>query len=66
MDVWSPAWGFAAVGGVGALVTLAVLPGELRRLTSARPERTEAGRGPGTDPTSVPPPEASRAASQAV
>jgi MFS family permease len=31
MDTWSPAWGFAAVGGLGVLVTLAVLPAELRR-----------------------------------
>jgi MFS family permease len=31
MDAWSPAWGFAAVGALGVLVTLAVLPAELRR-----------------------------------
>jgi len=31
MDALSPAWGFAAVGGVGLLVAVAVLPGELRR-----------------------------------
>ena len=31
MDTWSPAWGFAAVGGLGVLVTMAVLPAELRR-----------------------------------
>jgi len=31
MDTWSPPWGFAAVGGLGVLVTLAVLPAELRR-----------------------------------
>jgi predicted MFS family arabinose efflux permease len=31
MDTWSPAWGFAAVGGLGVLVTLAVLPAERRR-----------------------------------
>ena len=30
MDAWSPPWGFAAVGGVGVLVTLLVLPAELR------------------------------------
>lgn len=30
MDTWSPPWGFAAVGGLGVLVTLAVLPAELR------------------------------------
>jgi MFS family permease len=39
MDTWSPPWGFAVVGGVGALVTLAVLPGELRRLASDRARR---------------------------
>jgi predicted MFS family arabinose efflux permease len=39
MDTWSPPWGFAAVGGVGVLVTLAVLPGELRRRAAARGER---------------------------
>jgi predicted MFS family arabinose efflux permease len=31
MDIWSPAWGFAAVGGLGVLVTLVVLPVERRR-----------------------------------
>jgi predicted MFS family arabinose efflux permease len=31
MDIWSPAWGFAAVGALGVLVALAVLPAELRR-----------------------------------
>jgi predicted MFS family arabinose efflux permease len=31
MDALSPAWGFAAVGGVGLLVAIAVLPAELRR-----------------------------------
>jgi MFS family permease len=34
MDAWSPPWGFAAVGGLGVLVTLAVLPAELRRRRS--------------------------------
>jgi MFS family permease len=34
MDTWSPPWGFAAVGGLGLLVTLAVLPAELRRRRS--------------------------------
>jgi MFS family permease len=44
MDTWSPPWGFAAVGGVGLLVTLAVLPGELRRRAARQPqpEATEA------------------------
>jgi len=31
MDVWSPAWGFAAVGGVGLVVAALALPAELRR-----------------------------------
>jgi MFS family permease len=35
MDTWSPPWGFAAVGGVGILVTLAVLPAELRHRRSS-------------------------------
>jgi MFS family permease len=30
-DTLSPAWGFVAVGGVGVLIALAVLPAELRR-----------------------------------
>jgi MFS family permease len=40
MDAWSPPWGFAAVGGVGVLVSLVVLPGELRRLAAERRART--------------------------
>lgn len=31
MDTWSPAWGFAAVGGVGLVVAVLALPAELRR-----------------------------------
>jgi predicted MFS family arabinose efflux permease len=31
MDTWSPAWGFAAVGGVGVVVAVLALPAELRR-----------------------------------
>jgi MFS family permease len=31
MDTWSPAWGFAAVGGVGLVVAALALPAELRR-----------------------------------
>ncbi len=30
-DTYSPPWGFAAVGGVGVLIALAVVPAELRR-----------------------------------
>ncbi len=60
MDWQSPPWGFAAVGGVGVLVALAVLPSELRR----RRARTAAAADPGS---AVPPgagatPEAASAA----
>jgi predicted MFS family arabinose efflux permease len=36
MDTLSPPWGFAAAGGVGALVALVLLPAELRRRRHAR------------------------------
>ncbi|GGK87155.1 MFS transporter [Mangrovihabitans endophyticus] len=36
MDALSPPWGFAAVGGLGMLVALAVLPTELRRRADER------------------------------
>ena len=35
IDASSPAWGFAATGLLGALVALAILPGELRRRSPA-------------------------------
>ena len=35
MDRWSPPWGFAAVGAFGVLVTLIVIPVELRRRARA-------------------------------
>ena len=35
MDTWSPAWGFAAVGGVGVVVAALALPAELRRRRAA-------------------------------
>jgi MFS family permease len=35
MDTFSPAWGFAAVGAVGLLVALLVLPAEARRRRTA-------------------------------
>ncbi|GAA2571744.1 MFS transporter [Winogradskya consettensis] len=46
MDTFSPAWGFAAVGGVGLLVAIVVLPIEIsrRRTTppaAPAPERSE-------------------------
>jgi predicted MFS family arabinose efflux permease len=44
-DTLAPVWGFAAVGGVGALIALAVLPAELRRKGTARPPLpTQPGR----------------------
>ena len=43
MDWQSPPWGFAAVGGVGVLVALLVLPAELRK----RREDQAAVSGPG-------------------
>ncbi|ROP29904.1 MFS transporter [Couchioplanes caeruleus] len=42
MDATSPAWGFAAVGGVGLAVALLVLPAELRR-RGAEPEEAAEG-----------------------
>jgi hypothetical protein len=57
MDTWSPAWGFAAVGGIGVLVTLAVLPGELRRRAASRARRVGTGQ-PTADPADVPSPDA--------
>jgi predicted MFS family arabinose efflux permease len=50
MDTWSPPWGFAAVGGVGVLVTLAVLPGEVRRLVAGRARRAGEIARPSPDP----------------
>ena len=46
MDTWSPPWGFAAVGGLGVLVTLAVLPAELRhrRRRAAVPTQADGHR----------------------
>lgn len=38
-DTLSPPWGFAAVGSVGALIALLVLPTELRRRRQAAPGR---------------------------
>jgi predicted MFS family arabinose efflux permease len=46
MDWQSPPWGFAAVGGVGVLVALLVLPSELR---NRRRDRSAAG--PSGDPS---------------
>ncbi|GIF19084.1 MFS family permease [Actinoplanes tereljensis] len=44
-DTLSPAWGFVAVGGVGALIALAVLPAELLH------RRTDAGQEPAAFPS---------------
>ena len=46
MDTFSPAWGFAAVGGVGLLVAIVVLPIEMSRRRAApsdtpAPKRSE-------------------------
>ena len=46
MDWRSPPWGFAAVGGIGLLVALAVLPGELRRRRGDASDLAAAGAGP--------------------
>ncbi len=47
-DTLAPAWGFVAVGGVGALIALAVLPAELtRRRTHTEPA---AAAQPTTEP----------------
>jgi predicted MFS family arabinose efflux permease len=53
MDWQSPPWGFAAVGGVGVLVALLVLPGELRRRRDDHAAAT-AGARPGGEPADVP------------
>jgi predicted MFS family arabinose efflux permease len=53
MDTWSPAWGFAAVGGVGLVVAALALPAELRR------RREHAGAAPG-EPAGPPPAETTR------
>jgi predicted MFS family arabinose efflux permease len=45
MDTWSPSWGFAAVGGVGLLVTLVGLPAELRRRRAASDAEAEPDLG---------------------
>jgi predicted MFS family arabinose efflux permease len=49
MDTWSPAWGFAAVGGVGLVVAVLALPAELRR----RRERVDEAVGEGTSGDSL-------------
>ena len=51
MDTWSPAWGFAAVGGVGVVVAALALPAELRRRRSVADlaaSAAEAEDGPGS------------------
>ena len=52
MDTWSPPWGFAAVGGLGVLVAVAVLPAELRRRREAS-EVAEAAPPPSETPPSA-------------
>jgi MFS family permease len=60
MDTFSPRWGFAAVGAVGLLVALLVLPAELRR------HRATAATPPAASPTppSTPPPPATELSSK--
>jgi MFS family permease len=50
-DTWSPVWGFVAVGGVGTLIALAVIPAELlhRRYTPPTPPHTPATDVPPAD-----------------
>jgi predicted MFS family arabinose efflux permease len=50
MDWQSPPWGFAAVGGIGVLVALLVLPAELRTRREARTAATAAPILESTDP----------------
>jgi predicted MFS family arabinose efflux permease len=52
MDLTSPPWGFAAVGGVGVLVALLVLPVELRRGRRERSARP--ADEPATDAAGLP------------
>ncbi|MFI5492883.1 MFS transporter [Actinoplanes sp. NPDC051859] len=56
MDAQTPAWGFAAVGGVGLLVAILVLPTELRRRphdgAAAESERADA-QAPAEEPVPV-------------
>jgi len=60
MDTWSPAWGFVAVGGLGILVTLAVLPAERRRRSAAslRPAPEPAALSAGPHAALIPDPHA--------
>jgi predicted MFS family arabinose efflux permease len=50
MDATSPPWGFAAVGGVGLLVALVVLPLELRRRATPAPPGDAVMEGAGRAP----------------
>jgi predicted MFS family arabinose efflux permease len=49
MDTWSPAWGFAAVGGVGLVVAVLALPAELRRREQVAAESVEGQVGASAD-----------------
>jgi MFS family permease len=46
MDTFSPAWGFTAVGAVGLLVALLVLPAEVRRRKTAAALHEEPTKAP--------------------
>ncbi|MFC3992938.1 MFS transporter [Actinoplanes siamensis] len=56
IDTWGPKWGFTAVGAVGVLVALLVLPAELRRRSTpaAAVSTVEPAPGPGIEPAVVP------------
>jgi hypothetical protein len=49
MDWQSPPWGFAAVGGIGVLVALLVLPAELRNRRADRAQQANEPSPPSAD-----------------
>ncbi|GIE88052.1 MFS transporter [Actinoplanes regularis] len=64
IDTWGPKWGFVAVGAVGVLVALLVLPAELRR---RRATSSESATVPELDPPVAPSPaDAEQAAAAAL
>ncbi|GLW30715.1 MFS transporter [Actinoplanes regularis] len=63
IDTWGPKWGFVAVGAVGVLVALLVLPAELRR---RRATSFESATVPELDPPVAPSPADAEQAAAAV